>query len=157
MKAIISLLICVLLLSVSWAEDKPMGLIQGIVVDEDGIGAQYVNVICFKGITRVAGAQTDYSGRFSIKIPAGSYVASFLRIGLERIDSLAVTVDSGETTFLPSLTMKGNGMFDDFWGYPSAKLIVQVKDKNGRALENVQVVCSSDTGKGIFVFATHCI
>jgi|GEM_PF-6531852 len=142
MKAIISLLICVLLLTVLWADDTPMGLIRGKVIDEDGIGLQYVNVVFFQGDTRVTGAQSDNNGRFSIKIPAGSYLASLRCIGLEQIDSLVVTVVSGDTTTLPSTTMHRIGLNDDFWGYPSGKLIVHVKDKMGRSLENVLVVCS---------------
>ena len=116
---------------------------------------QYVNVTCFQGTTRVTGAQTDFSGRFSIKIPAGSYLASLRCIGLEQIDSLAVTVASGETTTLPSTTMHRGGLNDDFGGYPSGKLIVHVKDKMGRSLENVLVVCSPEKQEKTFENKTN--
>ncbi|WNJ16594.1 TonB-dependent receptor [Pontibacter sp. G13] len=91
------------LMSATYAQ----GTIQGKLVDgatEDALLGARVSV---EGTT--TGAISDETGFFSLKLKAGSYVLNISYIGFQTI-SQEVTIESGKTTDLGTLSMEGDGV-----------------------------------------------
>ena len=94
-----------LLISVSFAYSQSQGTIKGKMLDkETGEPLPFANVVVMKGGQQVAGAQTDFDGKFTIPaLNPGSYDLIAKYVGYQDIRVNGVIVNGGQITFVPDL------------------------------------------------------
>ncbi len=115
----------------SLLNDPSIGYIEAHIVDEDGLGLQYANLVCIQAEKRITGAQTDRNGRARIRIPEGRYQVRITMVGRSRIDSLLVEVKASETTVIPTIALTSVGCGPMF----RETVILRVTDSKGRPIE----------------------
>jgi len=94
-----------LLISVSFAYSQSQGTIKGKMLDkETGEPLPFANVVVMKGGQQVAGAQTDFDGKFTIPaLNPGNYDLIAKYVGYQDIRVNGVIVNGGQITFVPDL------------------------------------------------------
>lgn len=94
-----------LLVSVSFAYAQSQGSIKGKMLDrETGEPLPFANVVVMKGGQQVAGAQTDFNGKFTIPaLNPGTYDLIAKYVGYQDIRVNGVIVNGGQITFVPDL------------------------------------------------------
>ena len=94
------------LLSISMVyAQSGQGTIKGKMVDkETGEPLPFANIVVMKGGSQVAGAQTDFDGKFTITaLTPGVYDLVAKYVGYQDIKINSVTVSGGKITFVPDL------------------------------------------------------
>lgn len=91
-------------LSVAYAQTG-QGTIKGKMVDKGtGEPLPFANIVVMKGGSQVAGAQTDFDGKYTITaLTPGSYDLIAKYVGYQDIKITGVSVQGGQITFVPDL------------------------------------------------------
>src|SRR5690606_26264703 len=94
-----------LLFTVSFAYAQSQGTIKGKMLDkETGEPLPFANVVVMKGGQQVAGAQTDFDGKFTVTgLGAGTYDLIAKYVGYQDIKLNGVIVNAGQITFVPDV------------------------------------------------------
>lgn len=102
-RIVLTLLTLFTLVAVGWAQRT--GEIQGRVVDQNGEGIPFANVVIFQNDVQVNGASTDFDGYFQIKpLNPGTYKVTSSYIG-KTVNVTGVTVAAQKTTFLDDIVI----------------------------------------------------
>lgn len=105
-----------LLFTVSFAYAQSQGTIKGKMLDkETGEPLPFANVVVMKGGQQVAGAQTDFDGKFTVTgLSAGTYDLIAKYVGYQDIKLNGVIVNAGQITFVPDLKAGQGVDLDEF-------------------------------------------
>jgi hypothetical protein len=86
------------------------GTLEGNVKGSNGDTVSYANVVIYTVNGMVDGTQADSKGKYIIrKIPAGTYIIRFSRVGFETQSTKDIVIESGKTTYLDAVL---NGPID---------------------------------------------
>ena len=139
MKACLVLVVSLLIFIPLTAQTDVWGFIAGSVFSDDGVALQYANISFYERSKRVTGTQTDGEGRYSARIPAGTYSYRVSLIGYNdyMIDSLSVTVEAGQTVTLPLIHLNNKGVYLDHpYSLKRGWMFIEVTDLNGFNIVN---------------------